>query len=192
MRRWFKRILPNHEVIRDNRWLRPFRNTLLHPRLWHINRRSVSAGVAVGLWCGLIPGPFQMLTAALLCVLFRANLPVAVFTTLYTNPLTIPVIYFAAFQIGSFLLGREDGGFQPAPEWGEQSLGEWMDQAFAWVASLGTPLFFGLFVLASTLAIAGYFLVRAWWRWHLIQQWRRRRSRRRATAACFTRGKEGG
>ncbi|MGD9521749.1 MAG: DUF2062 domain-containing protein, partial [Tepidiphilus sp.] len=148
MRRWFKRILPNHEVVRDNRWLRPFRNTLLHPRLWHINRRSVSAGVAIGLWCGLIPGPFQMLTAALLCVLFRANLPVAVFTTLYTNPLTIPVIYFVAYQIGSFLLGRENGGFQPAPEWGEQSLREWMDQAFAWVASLGTPLFLGLFVLA--------------------------------------------
>jgi len=54
-----------------------------------------------------------------------------------------------------------------------------MDQAFAWVASLGTPLFLGLFVLASTLAIAGYFLVRAWWRWHLVHQWRRRRSRRR-------------
>jgi uncharacterized protein (DUF2062 family) len=135
--------------------------------------------VAIGLWCGLIPGPFQMLTAALLCVLFRANLPVAVFTTLYTNPFTIPVIYFAAFQIGSFLLGRENGGFQPAPEWGEQSLREWMDQAFAWVASLGTPLFLGLFVLASTLAIAGYFLVRAWWRWHLVHQWRRRRSRHR-------------
>ena len=39
-------------------------------------------GVAVGMFCGLIPGPFQMLGAALCCVLFRVNLPLALFMSM--------------------------------------------------------------------------------------------------------------
>ena len=64
MRRLLKKYLPDHETIRRNRWLRPFENSLLHPRLWHLNRRSAAGAVAAGMFCGLIPGPLQMLGAA--------------------------------------------------------------------------------------------------------------------------------
>ena len=37
----------------------------------------------------MVPGPLQMLAAALLAVPLRVNLPVALATTLYTNPVTI-------------------------------------------------------------------------------------------------------
>ena len=95
MRKHLRKFLPDHEAIRANRWLAPFENTLLHPRLWHLNRHSAAGGVAVGLFCGLIPGPFQMLGAAIGAVAFRVNLPLALLTTLYTNPLTIVPLYFA-------------------------------------------------------------------------------------------------
>ncbi|MFZ2628726.1 MAG: DUF2062 domain-containing protein, partial [Rugosibacter sp.] len=84
MRRSLKRFLPDHDVIRNNRWFAPFANTLLHPRLWHLNRRSAAGAVAAGLFCGLIPGPFQMLGAAICAVVFRVNLPLAMLCTLYT------------------------------------------------------------------------------------------------------------
>ena len=100
MRKLFKRLLPDHRSVSENRWLRPFASTLLHPRLWHLNRHSAAGAVAVGMFCGLIPGPFQMPGAALLCVLFRVNLPLALITTLYSNPLTIVPLYLAAFAIG--------------------------------------------------------------------------------------------
>ena len=65
MRRQIRNLLPDHESIRSNRWLAPFENTLLHPRLWHLNRHSAAGAVAAGLFCGLIPGPLQMLGAAI-------------------------------------------------------------------------------------------------------------------------------
>jgi len=97
MRRSLKRFLPNPDVVRNNRWFAPFANTLLHPRLWHLNRRSAAGAVAAGLFCGLIPGPFQMLGAAICAVIFRVNLPLALFCTLYTNPFTIVPLYLVAF-----------------------------------------------------------------------------------------------
>lgn len=86
MRKLFRRLLPDHRSVSENRWLRPFASTLLHPRLWHLNRHSAAGAVAVGMFCGLVPGPFQMPSAALFCVLFRVNLPLALITTLYSNP----------------------------------------------------------------------------------------------------------
>ena len=74
MRRQIRHYLPDHEAIRGNRWLRPFQNTLLHPRLWDLNRHSAAGAVAAGMFCGLIPGPLQMLGAAICAVVFRVNL----------------------------------------------------------------------------------------------------------------------
>jgi hypothetical protein len=82
--------------------------------LWHLNRRSAAGGVAVGMFCGLIPGPLQMLGAGIAAVLFRVNLPTALLTTLYTNPLTIVPLYLVAYKIGSLALGA-GGGPPPAP-----------------------------------------------------------------------------
>ena len=131
MRRLLKRHLPDHQALATNRWLAPFGGTLLHPRLWHLNRHSAAGAVAVGMFCGLIPGPFQMLGAALCCVLFRVNLPLALFTTLYTNPFTIVPLYLAAFTIGEWILGG-GGHFTAPPEWAGSWSGagllEWLEE----------------------------------------------------------------
>ena len=73
MRKTLKRLLPDHQTVSANRWLRPFASTLLHPRLWHLNRHSAAGAVAVGMFCGLIPGPFQMLGAALCWALLATS-----------------------------------------------------------------------------------------------------------------------
>ncbi|HOY01728.1 MAG TPA: DUF2062 domain-containing protein, partial [Zoogloea sp.] len=117
MRRLLKRYLPDHASLATNRWLAPFGSTLFHPRLWHLNRHSAAGAIATGLFCGLIPGPFQMLGAALGCVLLRVNLPLALLTTLYTNPFTIVPLYILAFSMGEALLGRGEARFTPPPEW---------------------------------------------------------------------------
>ena len=86
LRKFFRKYLPSNESIRQNRHIARFGTLLLHPNLWHLNRKSVAGGTAVGLFCGLVPGPLQMLSAALLAILFRVNLPVSVIVTWYTNP----------------------------------------------------------------------------------------------------------
>lgn len=182
MRKKLRKILPDHEAVRGNRWLAPFENTLLHPRLWHLNRHSAAGGVAVGLFCGLIPGPFQMLGAAIGAVIFRVNLPLALFTTFYTNPFTIVPLYFAAYGLGRLVLGG-DGEFVPPPEWGTEGMWVWIEALSDWMAHLGKPLALGLVLLASLLATTGYLVMRMAWRSFLLWSWRQRRRRRKSADA---------
>lgn len=173
MRRHLRKYLPDHKTIHGNRWLAPFHGTLLHPRLWHLNRRSAAGAVANGLFCGLIPGPFQMLGAAIAAVLFRVNLPLSLVLTLYTNPLTIVPLYFAAYWLGALALG-ESGAFVAPPAYTGGGLAAWTGALIEWMAHLGKPLALGLLLLAGLLAIAGYGMVRLAWRVYLIRAWHRR------------------
>jgi len=182
--------MPDHTAVHSNRWLAPFRNTLLHPRLWHINRHSAAGGVAAGLFCGLIPGPFQMLGAALCAVAFRINLPIALITTLYTNPFTIVPLYLLAFVLGRFVLGlfgQVHGQFLIPPDYGDpgsENLFAWIGALIDWMWQLGTPLAIGLPLLATLLAVCGYFVVRLAWRVYLVRAWRQRRSSRAKPAVA--------
>lgn len=175
MRRFLRERLPDHESIRRHRWLRPIQHLLRHPNLWHLHRRSVAGGVAIGLFSGLIPGPFQMISAALLAILFRVNLPVAAFTTLYTNPFTIVPIYLLAYEIGIRVTGSSNRSAVPAfPEW------HWHDffaQMWTWLMSLGKPLLIGLPLLAVGLSVIGYVAVRVCWRLFVVWKWHRRHIR---------------
>lgn len=177
MRNLFRRFLPDHETVKRQRWLKPFGSWLQHPNLWHLHRRSVAGGVAVGLFCGLIPGPLQMIGAALLAVLFRVNLPVALISTLYTNPLTIVPLYVLAYELGAWLSGAHSGVLvQPSfPELHWQNM---MHELWDWMVMLGEPLLVGLLMLALSLAIIGYFAVRVAWRVAVILKWRARRRKR--------------
>ena len=177
MRKRLRSYLPDPEKIRANRWLAYFGEALTHPRLWHLNRHSAAGGVAVGLFCGLIPGPFQMIGAALACVVLRVNLPLALVATLYTNPLTIVPLYLLAFGLGKLVLGGHGGEFVAPPDWGARAFSAWVAELIDWMAGLGKPLFLGLVLLASLLSLAGYFAVRAAWRWHLVRAWRKRKAR---------------
>jgi uncharacterized protein len=183
MRKHLRKFLPDHEAIRANRWLAPFQSTLLHPRLWHLNRHSAAGAVATGLFCGLIPGPFQMLGAAIVAVVFKVNLPLALLATLYTNPLTIVPLYVAAFALGKFslgIVGADPGGhFISPPDYGDAGLVAWVGALADWMGQLGKPLAFGLLLLASLLAVIGYFATRFAWRLYLINAWRQRAERRR-------------
>lgn len=178
MRKFLKRYLPNHDTVHGNRWLALFGATLLHPRLWHLNRHSAAGGVATGLFCGLIPGPFQMLGAAICCIVFRVNLPLALVTTLYTNPFTIVPLYLVAYSMGAWVLGGNGYSITEPPSISDLGPLAWIESFGMWVGSLGKPLALGLVLLATTLATLGYFAVKLAWRWYLIHQWRQRGARR--------------
>ncbi len=178
VRKYIHRFLPDHEAIRGHRWLAPFVSTLLHPRLWHLNRHSAAGAVAIGLFCGLIPGPLQMLGAAIGCLVFRVNLPLALVTTLYTNPLTIIPLYVVAFGIGQFVLGNGYSDFVAPPDFSFQDFGGWIQSLSAWMYGLGKPLVVGLILLALSLAVIGYLVVKGVWHWYLVRAWKRKRRKK--------------
>jgi uncharacterized protein len=178
MRNFLHKLLPSLETVKNQRWLKPFGNWLQHPNLWHLNRRSVAAGVAIGLFCGLIPGPLQMISAALFAVLLRANLPVAVFTTLYTNPFTIVPLYLLAYMFGTWVSGEHNVIDSAKFSFPEMQWHNWISELWAWLMMLGEPFFIGLPLLAVCLAIIGYFAVRVAWRLTVVHRLRARKQRK--------------
>jgi uncharacterized protein (DUF2062 family) len=125
------------------------------------------------MFCGLIPGPLQMLGAAICALVFRVNLPLALLTTIYTNPFTIVPLYILAFAIGQWVLGST-GNFLAPPELGDNSYSAWVAALSDWMLGLGAPLALGLVQLASGLALISYIAVRAAWRVHLMHRWQER------------------
>jgi uncharacterized protein (DUF2062 family) len=173
MKDGFRKYLAQPEEVLAKKWAAPFRPWLAHPNFWHLNRRSVPGAVAIGLFCGLIPGPFQMLSALLCAIPFRSNIPLAMAVTWYTNPLTIVPIYLIAYRFGRSLLGHDSSDPRAtAFEWEWSLTGAWQ-----WTQSLGKPLGIGLLALAVTLAVIGYFITRIAWRLYVIAAWRRRAAR---------------
>ena len=182
LRKRFQRYLPDHESVRRNRYLARFGSALHHPNLWRLNRRSVAGGVALGLFCGLIPGPAQMLSAALGSIVLRVNLPVALVTTLYSNPLTIIPLYLAAYVLGALVTGHAATAMPSQPlHLTLSNLGNWTPLLFAWIKAMGRPFAVGLPLLAVILATAGYFAVLGAWRLYVLAAWRRRARRHART-----------
>lgn len=178
-RKYFRKYLPTHEAITSNRFIAWFGPLLKHHNLWHLHRRSVSGGVAAGLFSGLIPGPLQILTAVLLSIVFRVNLPVAALMTLYTNPFTIVPLYLLAYQLGELVMfGTGDGTPPEAFSAAGKGFSEWLPALFDWVLSMGKPLAIGLPLLATLLAVVGYFAVDLAWRLQVRHAWRARHRKR--------------
>ncbi|MGH8726321.1 MAG: DUF2062 domain-containing protein [Burkholderiales bacterium] len=180
-RKLFRKYLPDPEAVRSSRMVAAFGAWARHPNLWHLNRRSVSGAVAIGLFSGLVPGPLQMLSALLLAVPLRKNIPVALIVTLYTNPFTIVPLYLLAYAYGRLILteNHDKGPVEPFDmDWA--NFGDSMHALAQWMLALGKPLAVGLVALACTLALLGYIAVQLAWRAWVIAAWRARAKRRRA------------
>jgi uncharacterized protein (DUF2062 family) len=179
-RKFFRRFLPDSDAVRGHKYLAWCGAWLHHPNLWALNRHSVAGGFAIGMFAGLVPGPFQMLTAALFALPLKKNLPVALATTLYTNPFTIAPLYVLAYGFGRLILGAGGAPLEVAPyQW---DWTHWLDSSVAlmhWTLSLGPPLAVGLVALAVTLAVLGYAAVQIGWRVYVTLAWRARARRRR-------------
>ncbi len=124
-----------------------------------------------------------MISAAVLAVLFRVNLPVAVFTTLYTNPLTILPLYALAYEYGALVIGNGDGTAPTHLAFPDMNWNNWYTVLPHWLESLGRPFAVGLPLLATTLGITGYVAVRVVWHFAVVWEWNRRNARRRKRGA---------
>jgi len=132
--------------------------------LFAVNRRSVSRGVAVGVFFGVVVPLGQIAIAVLVAPLVRANVLVAAIATLVTNPLTLPPLYAVAYLFGKRLLAL--AGLDAAPGGG------------AWAA-----LALGVGALAIAGAAAASISVSWWWAQSARRRWAERRARRAAAGA---------
>ncbi len=165
----FRKYLPAREALLESRWMRWFPAFLHHPRLWHWSRRGVALGVGIGLFFGLIIPTAQIPFSAVAAALLRANLPAAAASTLVSNPVTTPPIYYAAYRIGDAILGVDKPAV-PAPVTSDPpDTGIWDH-----LMHIGPSLFLGLAIFASLAGIASYVLISVFW---YVSVMRKRRSK---------------
>jgi uncharacterized protein (DUF2062 family) len=188
MKERLKRLLPSAHTLCENRWLRWLGPGLAHPRLWHMSRRGVSLGVALGVFFGMLFPIAQMPASALAAFVLRANVPVAVASTLVTNPVTFAPLYYSAWRLGRAILGEPVGQHEEAPapatepEVAREGIGGWLSQTWERLRGQGKPLLLGLAVMATAMGATVYLLVSAAW-WLKIRWKRHQRLRHRTPGA---------
>lgn len=173
------RLIPTRDEARRSRALRWLGPLLDREWLWHMNRRTVATGAALGVFFGLVVPVAQMPFAAAGAILLRANLPAAAVGTLVSNPVTVGPIYWLAHQAGSAILG-------PAgPDQSGSTLADAIETAAVpstsadWIeriADVGAPLMVGLALFAAGGALLTWLAVRVVWRLHVVWQRRGRRA----------------
>jgi uncharacterized protein (DUF2062 family) len=186
-----KRLLPSHESIASNRWLRWLGPTLLHRSLWHMSRRGVALGAAIGVFFAIITPIAQIPLSAGLSVLLRANVPAAIAATLVNTPPTFGPVYYAAWRVGSWMLGedadeaRSPQALRPTSEAAASAqAGAPSAVPSSWrrywhtVQAIGKPLLLGAAVFSIVFSALTYLLVNLVWHWR-VRQKRLRRQRER-------------
>jgi uncharacterized protein (DUF2062 family) len=150
------------------RILRPFQHRLRDRRLWALDRHSVARGVAIGFFFGIALPVAQIVFAAVAAVALRANPLLAAGSTLITNPITFPVIYYYAYRIGTFVTGRSATA-QTDIEVSEEAAARaldvagWFPTLMDWITTIGPPLAIGLLTLALATSLGAYLLIHATW-----------------------------
>lgn len=191
MKNRLKSWLPKPEELLNNRWLRWLGPTLRHPRLWHFSRKGIALGMALGIFFGLLIPVAQIPFSAATAVLLRANLPMAVASTLVTNPVTFGPVYYGAYHLGKAVLGERPMTDEQAMAVLERAQTEpeeiegLTDRLRYWIkhlSTVGKPLVVGLAIVASVSGLLVYFLASGVW--ILKTRWsRNKRLRQQAVRA---------
>ncbi len=168
LRNFLKKYLPHRDHIQKQGGMHLLSDHLHDPNIWHLHRRSSAGGAAIGVFCAFIPLPIQTIGSAILAIIFRVNLPVAVLFSLFSNPITIPPIFYFSYQVGSKLLNIEEKQIEFTISW------DWFSNT---LVHIWEPLLLGCFLLGTIASLATYFLVRLIWRITAINKWENRRNR---------------
>lgn len=166
-RKFFRRILPNANTGHKKSSI-PFVGALLHdPNLFHLNRHSVSLAFALGIFMALTPllGG-QMILIAIISIWIRCNLPIAMALVWITNPLTISPIFFAQYKLGLWVLQA------PSPSEPIEFSWQWLTEQFA---VIWQPFLLGALLSAIFFSALSYLIVQWFWRWKVLQSWKRRK-----------------
>ncbi len=168
MRRWLRGTLPDLQRLKDQGRFGFLGRLLEDPFLFHLNRRSTAGGVAIGVFVAFLPIPLQMLLAAVLAILVRVNLILAVVLVWISNPLTMGPMLYASYRTGAWLLSAEFEAidYDNAVQWFLGNLHQ------AW-----QPVLTGSLVLGAIASLLAYVAILLVWRYAVHRERHQRRTR---------------
>lgn len=166
MKRRLREWLPTRESLLQKPALSSIAHLLGDENLWHLNRRSVSMGGAIGVFWGFMPILGQMPLAALSALLLRGNVPLSLATTWISNPITAPAVFFGCYELGLWILGNaaHTDGYQFTVDWFLSNL---------------APVGVGCLAAGTTAAVATHLVLRQLWKADIRRRWANRKARKR-------------
>ena len=144
-----------------SRPLRPFAKRLLDRGLWRVTPHAVGIGMAVGCFFGILLPFGQILCAVALAVVLRGNLLSAALSTLISNPLTFPPIYYAAWQTGKLITTWLPGDVVSEAAHLADETHVVSESLLGSMGAASGEVLLGLLILAPLAALAGYLLGRS-------------------------------
>ena len=165
-RRLLKKITPHPTTLRSRWYLRLFGERVMDPRLWSLQRRSVTAAFGLGLSICFIPLPVHLPLAVLVAILGRVNVPTIVATVFLVNPFTVVPVFYTAYRVGAAALGEpvQRFHFQLSFKWLQYGLGP-----------LWEPFLIGCLVCSVVAGLVGWVSLELIWRWSVRKRYRTRR-----------------
>jgi hypothetical protein len=115
---------------------------------------EIARAMALGVFIGVTPTiPLHTALVMVSCLIFRQNITAAMLgATIISNPLTIPFLYLAAYELGVLVLGLGANPFVLA-DYGVRSILE-----IGW--HILYPLMVGGVILAVLFTVPSYFITR--------------------------------
>lgn len=121
---------------------------------WAGNRMSFARAAFIGLFCMMLPIPFQMVLGSILAYYLRANIPLATALAWITNPLTMWAIWYGGYKFGVWFMGTPDL-FEASAH---ITIGSqlWFDEIFPLIWQ---PFIFGNIMLGLIFGSIGYVII---------------------------------
>lgn len=138
----------------------------MDPRLWSLQRRTVTSAFGLGLAICFVPLPVHLPLAVLIAIVRRVNVPTIVATVFLVNPFTAVPVYYTAYRVGTAVLGvpLRRFSFRLDFDWLQYGLGP------VW-----KPFLVGCLICALVAGLSGWVALELLWRWRVRSRYRTRR-----------------
>ena len=161
----FRKITPRSETLHSHWALKPFKRFLADPRLWSLQRRTVTPAFGAGLAICFVPLPIHIPLAVLVAIFCRINIPTIMLSLVAVNPLTILPAYFLAYKVGVIVTGATARRFAFHMSW------DWVQHG---LGPMWKPFLIGCGLTGALFGLVGYALLDLIWRYSVRKRYRER------------------
>jgi uncharacterized protein len=162
---FFRKITPRRETLRNHWALKPFNRFFGDPRLWSLQRRTVTPAFGAGLAICFVPLPIHIPLAALVAVFCRIHIPTIMLALILVNPLTMVPAYYLAYRVGVIATRAPPVTFKFEMSW------EWVQHG---LGPMWKPFLVGCGLTGALVGLVGYALLDVVWRYNVRKRYRER------------------
>jgi uncharacterized protein (DUF2062 family) len=164
-RGFFRKITPRSETLRTHWALKPFGRFFGDPRLWSLQRRTVTPAFGAGLAICFIPLPIHIPVATMVAIFCRINIPTIMLAQVVVNPVTIVPAYLLAYKVGVIATGTHERHFQFRMSW------DWVQHG---LGPMWKPFLVGCGLTGTLVGLTSYALLDILWRYNVRKRYRER------------------